>query len=79
MATLMSLNLLPMKKNKIISAILNNVSHKIADFNNCLQSQTPEHIGAGMVTGRKDVTKILISISGYNIHIISKKFHTATR
>jgi len=80
MATLMSLNLLPMK-NKIIGVILNNVSHKTADFNNCLQisSQTPEHNGDGMVTGRTDVIKILIFISGYNTHIISKKFHTDTR
>jgi hypothetical protein len=55
-----------MKRNNIISATLNNVSHKIAGFSNCLQinSQTPEHIGAGMETGRTDLIKILIFISG---------------
>jgi hypothetical protein len=62
MATLMSLNLLPMKRNKIRSTTLNNVSHKIASFNKL--GQTPEHSGSGTETGRDGLTKILILICG---------------
>ena len=74
----MSLNLLPMKMNKIRSAILNNVSQKIASFNKL--GQTPEPLGVGMETGRKDLIKILILNSGYKILIVFAEIsHYITR